>query len=1811
MKFLFRRLCIFVCILLGSVSIADISLADTDTVQHYIGQSISPGSSEAWTHMASIADYGVLTGVQVQVENYIAYGEYDDAVSITLQKGGISRTVIAAGTLPDSQTVAPAGDTGTYTTSELNYWDGLPVDGEYQLTLNVASSCPGSPYFDVVNLILTYDVVYPDIVIEKNYMVSIANVSQELTSPQVGDEVYFNADFRIDDADLQSSFYIRCYLDNVLFHSQEYVALSEDTRIYYTTQSANKSWTVTPGSHTVRWEIDANDEIPESNESNNDSSRTWVVEDLFDFDANATTLVMPDGTPTNAYIGQTVYLKFDFDVDGSGTSPSFDVRCSIDGAEIWTSQNLTRTGGASYSLYTSNGWTVESGSHTASCELDYNQEVTESNESNNIATTGFTSEYNVAPTVSVTPTSGPQGTTFSQPGSDFTPDGTVTLHFTTPDGVSTDSETANSAGSYSHSWTCDNCPVGTYEYYAIDDTTSTQSNTVTFEVTASAEANTPILVPLYRLYKSNYPSTDFKDHFYTINWAERVSAEEVLGYVYERIEGYISKRPFDGGIPIYRLKNPVDSSHFYTTDEQERDTKLASGYQLEGGQISGVFGVEGYVYANHEEGLLPIYRLRQLQDAINHHFLTIRQNEYVHAISTLGFGEPALQGFMSEDGLQKPLAHRRPQANFGGADLGSGAYRGLNNLDLSMRGKGPDLTFSHHYNSFGVNDYPMGSGWSNSLDIYLEEIPRPECSANESDVYVHWGNGGGAYFETACDNSGDYIDKTGNHAVLTFFSDGSNYGYNLLQKDQTVYQFRRLTLNPPSELISFCIDEPGSFVCNREKIVLTKVQDWASNGLDFVYEASEGLLQEVRDNFGRSLELSYSLPPYRLQTVTERVGTDAKRSVSFAYNADGLLHTFTDAEGQSTTYAYYDMPDTAKHQLLQSMRYPKGNTVEIDYDQATGQAVSIKDSTSTNPGRITYQPETYETQVTDPENNVFQYVHSNGLLTQFKGQNDASWTTIERTDTDNPNLPTKVTDKRGNSTEYDYDLRGNLLWIKNADNMEANFTYKATNKLESSVVFHDPNQAVPPATVYTYDQNDNRLRTITNPEGETVSLGYHATNIDLVEAITDARGPAYKTDFTYDSYGNLETVTDAESNLTEYQNDYAGRTTAVTDAKGIKTTHTYDNNDHPLALANYRQDGINILRTINRLYDDNGNLEFVRWSNQGTLSQTQYTYDDRDRLETVVKPGGLTQTLTYYDNDLLHTRQDYNSQTTTYVYDDRNRLHETQYPDGSKVIISRNENGQPTNVTLDKTSGTDLMSVFNYDELNRMESHTDPYGKTVLYTYDEAGRLERLTYPGGNYVDYTYDAAGRMKTVTDLNNNGVVTYDYDAAGNLTEIQRSVNGTPTIKTVYTYDMASRLTGIEEKDATDAILWSYTYDLDEVGNHNSVDAVNEPLTFTPVAQNVTYSNDRINNRLLSAGSTTYTYDNNGNRSTSVTSGVTTTYSWDDENRLTGVSTPSGTSVQHVYDGMGNRIARIEDGVETRYVLDLNGDMSRVLAETDNAGNVTAYYVYGHGLLSRIELAGDRNFYHFNNRGDTVALSNDSGTITDGYAFDEYGKLMSSTGTTDNPFKFVGRFGVMDEGDDDYFMRARFYDAGVGGFLSEDPLGFGGGDWNLNNYSLNNPIILIDPSGLDYTKGGLTIGFGPSFSINFEGNAQGERNISFGFGLGFGFAGEVGVCAGDISEKYGWESLRIESGGGLSSGIVNGGVSNTYGSDGFNTDVKAGIGGISSTVDLTKGSSNPCFMLGAGGSYEVESRITVRAHEQSLLGMAKHFFLGSPVR
>ena len=214
---------------------------------------------------------------------------------------------------------------------------------------------------------------------------------------------------------------------------------------------------------------------------------------------------------------------------------------------------------------------------------------------------------------------------------------------------------------------------------------------------------------------------------------------------------------------------------------------------------------------------------------------------------------------------------------------------------------------------------------------------------------------------------------------------------------------------------------------------------------------------------------------------------------------------------------------------------------------------------------------------------------------------------------------------------------------------------------------------------------------------------------------------------------------------------------------------------------------------------------------------------------------------------------------------------------------------------------------------------------------------------------------------------------------------------------------------------------------------------------------YAHD-VDNRLLTAGDVSFGYDDNG-MITKTLGGNVTNYTWDFNDMLTQL-TNGGNSYEYRYDGLGGRRARIENSVEKRYVFGL--------AETDAGGNITAYYVYGLGLISKITPSNQSYFYHYDGIGSTVGISDSSGSVVNEYAYDAFGKVLNQVEAVPNPFRYVGQFGVTDEGNGLLYMRARFYDPEVGRFINKDPIGFMGG-LNLYAYVGNNPINREDPFGL----------------------------------------------------------------------------------------------------------------------------------------------------
>jgi RHS repeat-associated protein len=106
------------------------------------------------------------------------------------------------------------------------------------------------------------------------------------------------------------------------------------------------------------------------------------------------------------------------------------------------------------------------------------------------------------------------------------------------------------------------------------------------------------------------------------------------------------------------------------------------------------------------------------------------------------------------------------------------------------------------------------------------------------------------------------------------------------------------------------------------------------------------------------------------------------------------------------------------------------------------------------------------------------------------------------------------------------------------------------------------------------------------------------------------------------------------------------------------------------------------------------------------------------------------------------------------------------------------------------------------------------------------------------------------------------------------------------------------------------------------------------------------------------------------------------------------------------------------------------------------------------------GATSYYNADGLGSITSLSNSAGALAQTYAYDSYGKQLSSTGSLTNPFQYTAR--EFDSETSLFYYRARYYDPQVGRFVSEDPIDFSGGS-NFYRYANNGPSVITDPTGL----------------------------------------------------------------------------------------------------------------------------------------------------
>jgi YD repeat-containing protein len=434
-----------------------------------------------------------------------------------------------------------------------------------------------------------------------------------------------------------------------------------------------------------------------------------------------------------------------------------------------------------------------------------------------------------------------------------------------------------------------------------------------------------------------------------------------------------------------------------------------------------------------------------------------------------------------------------------------------------------------------------------------------------------------------------------------------------------------------------------------------------------------GLLLRVTDQFGRQLNFTYDSSS-RVSQMTDPTG----KAISYSYDSNNNLASVTYQDGKTRSYVYNEPAYTAGANLPTALTgIIDENSVRFatfNYD-SSGKAISTEHVGGVEKYSIGYTQPGSQSTVTDPLGTVRTYAFQT-LFNAIKstGQNQpggagcgAASSTV--TYDANGNVATR-TDFNGTATTYSYDLTRNL----ETSRVEASGTSQArTITTAWHATYSLPLQIAEPKllTTYAYDTSGNLLSKTAQATSDTAGAqglsptligtartwSYTYNNVGQVLTATGPRTDVVdKTTYTYDSSGNLSTITDAIGQVTTLSNYYAnGRVGLSTDANGATTALTYSPRGW---LTGKTVTSGGTVETTTYGYDGVGQLTLVTLPDTSTVN---YTYDPAHRLTNIADSLGnsIAYTLDNMGNRINEQVKDPSgslARQTSRVVDALNRL---------------------------------------------------------------------------------------------------------------------------------------------------------------------------------------------------------------------------------------------------------------------------------------------------------------------------------------------------------------------------------------------------------------------------------------------------------------------------------------------------------------------------------------------------------------------------
>lgn len=609
----------------------------------------------------------------------------------------------------------------------------------------------------------------------------------------------------------------------------------------------------------------------------------------------------------------------------------------------------------------------------------------------------------------------------------------------------------------------------------------------------------------------------------------------------------------------------------------------------------------------------------------------------------------------------------------------------------------------------------------------------------------------------------------------------------------------------------------------------------------------------------------------------------------------------------------------------------------------------------------------------------------------------------------------------------------------------------------------------------SYDSHSRLAKQLT-PEGALSKYTWDEHNRLLTTSVCDFRdrlnpGDPVVVSYTYESTGanpNPITMTDGNGHTTEYSWDEYGNLLSVTDPTGVRTTYTYNARQELISITNGVGD------TVHLEYDKHGRIVQVRDA-LGHVTSTHW--NSAGQLASVTDAAGSRWSLTYpelapEELDIpAFVRQNLTSSST-------HRLRNTSRPIGQLPVSLTDPYGHVTH--------------FEYNNGNQITAVTDPLGRTNRAVFDAWGNMVKTINALGAVTNYEYDGLSQLIAVTDPL-GARSEFDYDLAGEISQITDATG-------VVTHRTVDRRTG-KETTSSGGILGSSFRHVDYLGRviiegennpqnfvssqpvrrasqisqspsasprnsetvteFTSYDAAGNPVETLDAQGGLTRRTYDAANRLIrevsAAGRTqTFDYDQAGRlRRMGVglsvpeqkptvgenveweepTAWAYTTLTYDAASRIIARTYPDGTTEHTTYDALG-RIVRVQHGARTAtYAYDR---CSRLIRMSDNSAGTRRFIYDAAGqLVTAVDALGYRTHFEYDAAGQMVRTLDATDQVTT-YIYDAAGQLIrtvkgaGSTAEITSTYTYDAAGRLLSENNGER-TRAYSYDYQGGGLLA----------------------------------------------------------------------------------------------------------------------------------------------------------------------------------